>query len=92
VACRRRKKTEEKKKEMKNISAFKLVKETAEVSETSTNLEKALETLIAAAHGEDRLHIIEINEATKLVQRLLLKDNRLKRLLRVEFERARDEA
>lgn len=77
---------------MKNVSAFKLVKETAEVSETSTNLEKALETLIAAAHGEDRLHIIEINEATKLVQRLLLKDNRLKRLLRVEFERARDEA
>ena len=80
---------------MKNItmgSAFKLVKETAEVSETSTNLEQALETLIAAAHGEDRLHIIEINEDTKLVQRLLLKDNRLKRLLRVEFERARDEA
>ena len=77
---------------MKNISAFKLVKETAEVSETSTNLEKALETLIAAAYAEDEIHRNNINEATKLVNRLLLKDNRLKRLLRVEFERARDEA
>jgi hypothetical protein len=89
VAGRRRKKTEEKKKEMKNVSAFKLVKETAEVSETSTNLEEALNTLIAAAHGRDAKNV---NDATKLVKRLLLKDNRLKRLLRVEFERARDEA
>ena len=74
---------------MKNVSAFKLVKETAEVSETSTNLEEALNTLIAAAHGRDAKNV---NDATKLVKRLLLKDNRLKRLLRVEFERARDEA
>lgn len=74
---------------MKNVSAFKLVKETAEVSETSTNLEEALKTLIAAAHGREAKNV---NDATKLVERLLLKDNRLKRLLRVEFERARDEA
>lgn len=74
---------------MKNISAFKLIKEAAEVSETSTNLENALETLIAAAHGREANNV---NDATKLVKRLLLKDSRLKRLLRVEFERARDEA
>ena len=76
---------------MKNItmgSAFKLVKETAEVSETSTNLEKALETLIAAAHGKEAHNI---DKATELVNRLLLKDNRLKRLIRVEFERSRNE-
>ena len=74
---------------MKNISAFKLIKEAAEVSETSTNLENALETLIAAANGREANNV---NDATKLVKRLLLKDSRLKRLLRVEFERARDEA
>ena len=57
---------------MKNVSAFKLVKETAEVSETSTNLEEALKTLIAAAHGREAKNV---NDATKLVERLLLKDN-----------------
>ena len=63
---------------------FKTVRRTAEVVETGKKLEDALRVVISAAHGRKA---DDIDQASKLVEDNLLKNNKLTNLLRTSSER-----
>ena len=75
VSCRRNKtQKEEKKMSTTRESPFTTVKRTWDTKRKAIEIKSALETVIAAAHGKNAE---DVDEATKIVEKNLIKDNRI---------------
>ena len=70
-------------------SPYGIVKRTQDVEVKAKEIKSALETIIAAAHGKNAE---DVDEATKIVEKNLIKDNRIVDIMIAASDwRARDD-